>query len=552
MECPLHAVWDLVSNVNSKKGREAGMKRYITVLLVILGGVFIACTSQFREINSDLSGITDEELNADNNALGIRLGIIQQGIYFNYEYGKGRNWPFQLIQNLSADMFSGYMHDAKPLNGGSHNSDYNLQDGWNSAMWNHTYSYVFPQIYSLENSTRAKQSSFWGVTKILKVEVMHRVTDYYGPIVYARFADTSGNYLPDTQEKVYEEFFMELDTAVTVLSKYLERREETSEFARFDILLDGEYLSWIKFANSLRMRLAIRIAVANPEKARLEFLKSLNNDFGVFEQENECVEVSTASGYSNPLGELNNVWNETYMGASMESILNGYEDPRRECYFRTCTSPGLEGTYRGIRQGVCFSHNLYSSLSKLTVNQTTNAVLMTAAEVWFLRAEAALRGWTPEDPGKCYKNGVTVSFNRNGLYKVDNYLNSDRVAADFIDVFDPENNIKARCWVSPRWIEEADKEEKLEKIITQKWLAMFPEGCEAWAEQRRTGYPRLFPVRFNNSRNGCIDTEIMIRRIEFPGSLKTENEAQYRALVKALGGEDHAGTRLWWDKGVNW
>lgn len=78
------------------------------------------------------------------------LIIIQQGIYFNYDYGKGKNWPFQLTQNLNADMFCGYMHDAKPLNGGSHNSDYNMQDGWNSAMWGHTYAYIFPQIYQSE------------------------------------------------------------------------------------------------------------------------------------------------------------------------------------------------------------------------------------------------------------------------------------------------------------------------------------------------------------------------------------------------------------------
>ena len=75
--------------------------------------------------------MTDEDLQIDYNEHGIRLGIIQQGIYFNYDYGKGKNWPFQLTQNLNADMFSGYMHDGKPLNGGSHNSDYNLQDGWN-------------------------------------------------------------------------------------------------------------------------------------------------------------------------------------------------------------------------------------------------------------------------------------------------------------------------------------------------------------------------------------------------------------------------------------
>ena len=70
-----------------------------------------ACTGNFRDINDDLSGITDGELEANNNGLGYRLGIIQQGVYFNYDFGKGKNWPFQLTQNLNADMFSGYMHD---------------------------------------------------------------------------------------------------------------------------------------------------------------------------------------------------------------------------------------------------------------------------------------------------------------------------------------------------------------------------------------------------------------------------------------------------------
>ena len=77
---------------------------------------------------------------------------------------------------------------------------------------------------------------------------------------------------------------------------------------------------------------------------------------------------------------------------------------------------------------------------------------------------------------------------------MDDYLNSERTAADFIDTQDSENNIPARCRVSPKWNPADDKEIKLEKIITQKWIALFPEGCEAWAEQRRTGYPRLYPV----------------------------------------------------------
>ena len=126
------------------------MKRKF-VYLYLLGLLLfsVACTGNFRDYNTDLSGITDDDLIIDDNGYGIRLGIIQQGIYFNYDYGKGKNWPFQLIQNLNADMFSGYMHDGKPLNGGSHNSDYNMQDGWNSAMWTHMYSYIFPQIYQI-------------------------------------------------------------------------------------------------------------------------------------------------------------------------------------------------------------------------------------------------------------------------------------------------------------------------------------------------------------------------------------------------------------------
>ena len=126
------------------------------------------------------------------------------------------------------------------------------------------------------------------------------------------------------------------------------------------------------------------------------------------------------------------------------------------------------------------------------------------------------------------------------------------MAADYHDPVDPGNDIAARCRVSPHWDATADDELKLERIITQKWIAMFPEGCEAWAEQRRTGYPRLFPVRFNHSKDGCIDTETMIRRLNFPGGLKTENAEQYAALVEALGGDDNAGTRLWWDTGINW
>ena len=535
------------------------------LIYMIIGVISVSCTGRFKDLNTDKAGITDENMQVDLNHLGIPLDVIQQGIYFNYDYGKGKNWPYQLMQNLSADMFSGYMHDYKPLNGGSHNSDYNLQDGWNGTLWENTYAYIMPQIKRLEDSTRLKYPAVYAVTEILKVEVMHRVSDYYGPVIYTSFGNKKMIYQPDTQQDVYHYFLDDLKTAVGILENYVNLADYTPEFSRFDLLLDGKVESWIRFANSLRLRLAIRMAMADPDKARQEFADALAGPLGVFEEPTQLVAVTTDEEYSNPLGEINRVWGEVYMNASMESILNGFDDPRREAFFEPCPDDvllpdrdgrdsvliPLKGQYRGIRQGTMFAHTLYSALSKIYVNVQTKPILMTAAEVWFLRAEAALRGWTAEDPRICYEQGIRRSFSQWQVAGVETYLQSDCRAADFEDAFTPENNIKARCLVSPRWDDAASDEMKLERIITQKWLAVFPEGCEAWAEQRRTGYPRLFSVRYNNSRNGCVDTEKMIRRLNYPSSILDSDNGQYEMLVNALGGPDHAGTPLWWDTGRN-
>ena len=535
------------------------------LIYMIIGVISVSCTGRFKDLNTDKAGITDENMQVDLNHLGIPLDVIQQGIYFNYDYGKGKNWPYQLMQNLSADMFSGYMHDYKPLNGGSHNSDYNLQDGWNGTLWENTYAYIMPQIKRLEDSTRLKYPAVYAVTEILKVEVMHRVSDYYGPVIYTSFGNKKMIYQPDTQQDVYHYFLDDLKTAVGILENYVNLADYTPEFSRFDLLLDGKVESWIRFANSLRLRLAIRMAMADPDKARQEFADALAGPLGVFEEPTQLVAVTTDEEYSNPLGEINRVWGEVYMNASMESILNGFDDPRREAFFEPCSDDvllpdrdgrdsvliPLKGQYRGIRQGTMFAHTLYSALSKIYVNVQTKPILMTAAEVWFLRAEAALRGWTAEDPRICYEQGIRCSFSQWQVAGVETYLQSDCRAADFEDAFTPENNIKARCLVSPRWDDAASDEMKLERIITQKWLAVFPEGCEAWAEQRRTGYPRLFSVRYNNSRNGCVDTEKMIRRLNYPSSILDSDNGQYEMLVNALGGPDHAGTPLWWDTGRN-
>ena len=77
-------------------------------LLAVL--LLFSCTGKFEEYNTDNTGFTDEQKTYDYNTFGVWLKVVQMGIYFNYDWGSGKNWHFQTMQNLNADMFSGYMH----------------------------------------------------------------------------------------------------------------------------------------------------------------------------------------------------------------------------------------------------------------------------------------------------------------------------------------------------------------------------------------------------------------------------------------------------------
>ncbi|MNY03289.1 Susd and RagB outer membrane lipoprotein [compost metagenome] len=174
---------------------------------------------------------------------------------------------------------------------------------------------------------------------------------------------------------------------------------------------------------------------------------------------------------------------------------------------------------------------------------------MTAAEVYFLRSEAALRGWANVGgtAKSLYEKGVETSFAQWGVSGLATYLQDNTSKADaYVDPFNASNNADSPTSLTIQWNDAATNEEKLERIITQKWLAIFPEGQEAWSEFRRTGYPKLFPVAVNNSA-GLIDTKIQIRRLPFPQNEYNTNATEVQNAISLLGGADHGGTRLWWD-----
>ena len=98
-----------------------------------------------------------------------------------------------------------------------------------------------------------------------------------------------------------------------------------------------------------------------------------------------------------------------------------------------------------------------------------------------------------------------------------------------------------------KWNEADNEERKLERIITQKWIALYPNGAEAWSEYRRTGYPAQFPA-IDDYSNGAVNVKIGPRRIPFPPSERRLNAENVEKAVQLLGGPDEAGTPLWWDK----
>ena len=150
-----------------------------------------------------------------------------------------------------------------------------------------------------------------------------------------------------------------------------------------------------------------------------------------------------------------------------------------------------------------------------------------------------------------YENGITLSFQQHGASGAAAYIaDNSSTPADYVDPVNASNSIAAMSTITIAWDAAATNEEKLEKIITQKWIAMFPEGQEAWSEYRRTGYPKIFPVVSNQS-GGVVDTDIQIRRIPFVDSEKSTNATGVTGAVSLLGGADNAGTRLWWDTGAS-
>lgn len=513
-----------------------------TTIIISLLTVGSSCTDNFEEINTNPNGITPELFEQDFNH--IKGGFAPM---FNNIQVLTPEWVYQLQQGLNCDIWSGYMATPTPFAGGVNNTTYSLVDGWNGFIWDYAYRNVMFNAYDIANKTKDRYDQFYALSLILKVEGMHRVTDTFGPIIYSDFGSQATTIEYDSQEEVYNQMFEELDFAVAELTTRYNAGEE-STFVSTDLSgYNGDYKAWVKFANTLRLRLAMRIVKVNPVLAKLEAEKAIAHEFGVMTVNEDLFKI-VSPVYTNPIATISNSWLDIRMSADMESILRGYEDPRIASYFNVSTQ--FPGEYKGVRTGIELiakaDHQDFSGIG--SVVSSNEIVLMTTAEAYFLRAEGALRGWdmggTAQD---FYEQGIEMSFNQRGVsgaaaYKVDNV----KTPIAYVDPNFPVNNSAPVNNVTIAWDDADTNEIKLQKIITQKWIGGFPEGQEAWSDYRRTGYPKLFPVLVNYS-GGTITTQFGPRRINFVQSERTNNPGGVASGISNLGGPDNGGTRVWWD-----
>jgi hypothetical protein len=514
--------------------------------IVVLLSLTTSCRKDMAGLNQNLKSVPPDLLSIDGNEASVLLPNMMNNII------APTNWVYQLQQNLGQDVYSGYMMSPTPFIGNVNNLTYSFVDGWVNFMWD------VPQTNILNTWLQWKLLKFdtkypdlYGIALICKVWGASRAADAFGPIPYSKFGTSTSVPFDSVQEEYYA-FFNDLNEAITTLSA-AEAKDPGADQFRFKKVdkskFGGDYAKWIKAANTLRLRLAIRISRIDPAKAKTEAEAAVSNKYGVLETADGS--FSMAPPNSHPLSDISDSWGDIRLGAPVGTILGGYNDPRLPLYAQPAIDPVLSGKIVGIRQGIDIkAKDTYSNYSKIVIAATSPIKVMDVAESYFLRAEGVLRGWNMGGGSaqNFYENGIRASFTATGAGSADAYIaDATSTPKAYVDPKNSSNNANPLTNITIKWNEGDSFDKKLERIVTQKWIAVYPEGCEAWAEFRRTGYPKLYPVIVNNSQ-GAIPAGAFIKRLPYTTSFTNAAKAQVDAAVsKNFGGVNSPYKALWWD-----
>jgi len=554
------------------------LKYALWMALPVLGsGVMTSCTDSFENLNT--SGVQ-----VDPNELPFSAQCTEP---MNYCYPPQQNM-FQFWTNLTIDLYGGYFMTP---NGNFTNGDMGENRGHSGGMYENYYLHIFNNTRRIiADCDASNQLGLAGVMRIVQAYGTLMTTDAHGPLAYSSILSGEyESYFPfDSQQDIYIAMLKDLDKAITDIQNMTEAEKLT--LATFDSWCQADTELWVKIANTMKLRMALRLSKREAEMnaagidlkavaaaAAPNTLATVNKD------------IVIDKSLENEMWLMFN-WGDCGFNANLVTLMSGMKDPRQPLYMTknvndVTVKVGEENKvvvpknteYLGIRfaSGLPGKPNSWSNFSGWI--DTPNALgvysmplpIFKAAESYFLLAEAKLR-WNigSESIQSLYENGIRVSMENELAYRgkyaqitaypanaVEDYINGTTGQIDFVDPANAALSTPALNKLGVKWDEGASNEQKLERIMIQKYLALFPLSTEAWAEQRRTGYPRLFPAYVNES-NGAVDTEEGVRRVIYSNNAYDTNAKGLEEGLKLLDKEnsskkgisgDKGGTHVWWD-----
>lgn len=534
-------------------------KIYGRVLVACAALALASCTDDFDGMNTNPYTITD------GNPAYLLSHVIELTSNVSCD-------PYQRGENLYGQFFAHYLSNTSASFGSDR---YAYNDGWAyTALWTPFYTSLKETRYVL-NSILPSHPEFSNIAQMMRIVTAWRavtVTDIYGDIPYSR-AGLGDDGVPfDTQRDVYYAVFAELAEAVAALRSAPAGQAVPS--ADQDLLFAGNVDKWVRFANSVRLRAAMRLSYADPEKARAEGEAALAAGVMAGNDDNAAVRITAtgSSSWGHPLYMISQ-WDGFVMTDDLYRAFTtqgAVDDPRMPMWFgetsayRAWVEVGGRGTaparwgsqpsgmtvamigeearsvYHNSQAWGLQAYPGWNSHANTVAQGPGNSVVtlplrvMSYAEVCLLRAEAAVRGWSGAgDARENYEAGVRASIaeSRQG------------VAPGLYSTADDEAFLASGDMA---WDDAADTEAKVRRIVTQKWVALYPDGFEGWSEFRRTGYPELTPVCQSDDANINPANGEFVKKIRYPDAERRDNpNATLGSLNNNQGDGMHV--RVWWD-----
>ncbi|MEI6948667.1 SusD/RagB family nutrient-binding outer membrane lipoprotein [Paraflavisolibacter sp. H34] len=496
----------------------------ITGAVLLFSLALSSCTKDFQEINTDL--------NTTPNALPQQLLAPALVSTLQYNMLRNRNFNNELMQ-VTVDLGDGegkvFRYDYR-----STWADY-LYNGWYTELTN------FKDLYKIASGELNDNKSYRGISLICQSWIYSLITDTYGDVPYfqSNQARDSLIYEPafTPQKEIYADIFKKLEEANNLL------RENAAIVGASDPVYGGNVSRWRKFGNSLYLRLLLRVSgkaeAAEGSKAKIrEIVEEKAADYPVMTSNDESAILrwTGAAPYTSP---LLTVREQDFRAPGIASFFIGnlvdWNDPRID--IPTYGTNGINrwaiapsgGQFLGVPSGYAPGDNpvkksyFYSTTSTSTLmSEPLAGMMMNYAELKFILAEAAAKGWIGGSAGTYYTEGAQNSITL-WLPTWSVPINDFLVAADM------------------QWDENAPLEQKMERIHLQKYYALFLTDLQQWFEYRRTGHPKL-PKGTGLRNNGEMPS-----RMTYPVYVQSTNPTHYKAAVAAQGA-DVITTKVWWQK----